>query len=76
MLMVHLSVLSRLVSDYEALNRQDGDPVVRRRRDDLAYTLCVSTGTRDIDTALAAARQRLAQADSQADSEDATLLPA
>ncbi|MFD9719335.1 DUF5133 domain-containing protein [Streptomyces sp. NPDC059076] len=72
MLMIHLSVLSRLVSDYEALNRQDGDPVVRRRREDLAYTLCVSTGTRDIDTALAAARQRLAQADS----EDATLLPA
>ncbi|WP_329026019.1 DUF5133 domain-containing protein [Streptomyces sp. NBC_00690] len=72
MLMVHLSVLSRLVSDYEALNRQDGDPVVRRRRDDLAYTLCVSTGTRDIDTALAAARHRLAQANS----EDATLLPA
>ncbi|MEU0987912.1 DUF5133 domain-containing protein [Streptomyces sp. NPDC005953] len=70
--MIHLSVLSRLVSDYEALNRQDGDPVVRRRREDLAYTLCVSTGTRDIDTALAAARQRLAQADS----EDATLLPA
>ncbi len=75
MLMVHLSVLSRLVSDYEALSRQDGqdgDPVVRRRKDDLAYTLCVSTGTRDIDTALAAARHRLARADP----EDATPLPA
>lgn len=27
--------------------------------DDLAYTLCVSTGTKDVDTALVAARHRL-----------------
>ncbi|NEE26662.1 DUF5133 domain-containing protein, partial [Streptomyces sp. SID7982] len=27
--------------------------------DDVAYTLCVSTGTRDVDSALVAARHRL-----------------
>ncbi|MEU5403599.1 DUF5133 domain-containing protein [Streptomyces sp. NPDC005963] len=58
--MAHPAVLSRLVSEYEALSRLVvRSPETMRRMDDLAYTLCVSTGTRDVDTALAAARQRL-----------------
>ena len=57
MLMAHPAVLSRLISEYEALSRlvvRSAD--TKRRMDDLAYTLCVSTGTRDIDTALVTAR--------------------
>ncbi|MGW0969910.1 DUF5133 domain-containing protein [Streptomyces sp. NPDC002516] len=41
------------------LHADKGSPAVRRRMDDVTYTLCVSTGTRDIDTALIAARHQL-----------------
>lgn len=34
-------------------------PFEIRRLDDIAYTLCVATGARDIDTALVVARHRL-----------------
>ncbi|MFE5547950.1 DUF5133 domain-containing protein [Streptomyces sp. NPDC056534] len=59
MLMAHPAVLSKLVEEYEALsvlNAKDGSREVRRRMEDLAYTLCISAGTRDVDTALIAAR--------------------
>ncbi|MFH8348980.1 DUF5133 domain-containing protein [Streptomyces sp. NPDC018045] len=62
MLLAHPAVLRDLVEQYETLrvlNAADGSPEVRQRMDDVAYTLCVSTGTRDVDTALVAARHRL-----------------
>jgi hypothetical protein len=62
MLMAHPAVLRNLVEQYEALqvlHAQDGDPQARTRMDDVAYTLCVSTGTRDTAAALAAAYQQL-----------------
>ncbi|MCX5232827.1 DUF5133 domain-containing protein [Streptomyces sp. NPDC006553] len=71
MLMAHPVVLSKLVEEYEALSvlhAEDGSPEVRRRMEDLAYTLCVSTGTRDVDTALVAARHRLPGARPEDDS--------
>ncbi|WP_228983958.1 DUF5133 domain-containing protein [Streptomyces sp. DH12] len=65
MLMAHPTVLGKLAEEYESLAAQraqaDG-PEVRRRMEDVAYTLCVSTGTRDVEDALAAARRRLAEA--------------
>jgi hypothetical protein len=63
MLMAHPAVLRNLVEQYEALralHAEDGDPQARARMDDVAYTLCVSTGTRDTDAALAVAYQQLA----------------
>ncbi|MFJ2938235.1 DUF5133 domain-containing protein [Streptomyces sp. NPDC087219] len=71
MLMAHPVVLSKLVEEYEALSvlhAEDGNCEVRRRMEDLAYTLCVSTGTRDVDTALIAARHRLPGARPEDDS--------
>ncbi|MEU0060139.1 DUF5133 domain-containing protein [Streptomyces sp. NPDC006334] len=59
MLMAHPAVLANLIEQYEALrilHAEEGSPEVRQRMDDVAYTLCVSTGTRDIDAALIAAR--------------------
>ncbi len=64
MLMAHPAVLARLVEEYEmvaelhAADRDRHEPV-RQRMEDVVYTLCVSTGTRDIESALAAARERL-----------------
>lgn len=75
MLMAHPAVLRNLVEQYDALrilHAEDGSPGVRRRMDDMAYTLCVSTGTRDIDAALIAARHQLPGARP----EDDSLLPA
>ncbi|MGW1966547.1 DUF5133 domain-containing protein [Streptomyces sp. NPDC001935] len=71
MLMAHPAVLARLVEQYETLRilqAEKGSPDVRRRMDDVAYTLCVSTGTRDIDAALIAARHQLPGARPQDDS--------
>ncbi len=62
MLLAHPAVLRNLVEQYETLrllHAQEGSDLVRQRMDDVAYTLCISTGTRDIDTALIAARHRL-----------------
>ncbi|GAA2533323.1 MULTISPECIES: DUF5133 domain-containing protein [Streptomyces] len=63
MLKPHPTVLRRLVEEYEALlpavsGPGTGDP----RLDDLAYTLCVSTGTRDVEDALRTAHRWLAAA--------------
>ncbi|MET8942754.1 DUF5133 domain-containing protein [Streptomyces sp. NPDC004542] len=71
MLMAHPAVLTNLIEQYETLRilqAEDGGPEVRRRMDDVAYTLCVATGTRDIDAALIAARHRLPGARPQDDS--------
>ncbi|MFE9773408.1 DUF5133 domain-containing protein [Streptomyces sp. NPDC005931] len=66
MLLAHPGVLNELVAQYEVLAAQDAeDPSagdVRRRREDIAYTLCVLTGTREVGRALAVARQRLGTA--------------
>ncbi|MFD7599291.1 DUF5133 domain-containing protein [Streptomyces mirabilis] len=75
MLMAHPAVLRNLVEQYvtlRTLHAEDGGTEVRRRMDDVAYTLCVSTGTRDVDTALVAARHRLPGARTMDDSVLAT----
>ncbi|WP_236239003.1 DUF5133 domain-containing protein [Streptomyces sp. CC228A] len=71
MLMAHPAVLAKLIDEYEALRALDaenGGPRVRQRLADVAYTLCVSTGTRDVDAALVAARHRLPGARPEDDS--------
>ncbi|MFC8426297.1 DUF5133 domain-containing protein [Streptomyces sp. NPDC057236] len=63
MLKPHPTVLRRLVEEYEALTASGGGPAGPDPRiGDLAYTLCVSTGTRDVRHALATARGWLATA--------------
>nr|WP_095757805.1 DUF5133 domain-containing protein [Streptomyces xinghaiensis] len=66
MLMAHPDVLRELVDRYTTLQALAGSgepgPELRRRLEDTAYTLCVSTGTRTVDRALAEARRRLASA--------------
>ncbi|MFE5141310.1 DUF5133 domain-containing protein [Streptomyces fagopyri] len=62
MLMAHPILLQRLVSEYETLQdlqTQSQSSHTEQRMQDVTYTLCVSTGTRDIDTALIAARHQL-----------------
>jgi hypothetical protein len=62
MLMAHPTVLRGLIEQYEALallHAEAGDAGARQRMADVSYTLCVSTGTRDIDEALATARRRV-----------------
>lgn len=65
MLMAHPAVLRPLVEEYYALvapRVTEGGSVDPRRLDDVCYTLCVATGTRDVAHALAAARAHLAGA--------------
>ncbi|MEE4544071.1 DUF5133 domain-containing protein [Streptomyces sp. V4-01] len=65
MLMAHPLILRNLVDEYEAfsaLHAENGDPQARTRMEDVAYTLCVSTGTRDVETALTVARTQLSDA--------------
>lgn len=62
MLRAHPAVLLELVEEYEVLellHARQGRDEVRRRMDDVAHTLCVSTGTRDVDAALIAAHHQL-----------------
>ena len=58
MLMPHPAVLRKLVDEYEGL-RESGAGEHHPQARDLAYTLCVSTGTRDVRHALETARQWL-----------------
>lgn len=61
-MMSHPAVPARLVEEYETgseLQAAGRHEPVRQRMEDVVYTLCVSTGTRDMDAALAAARERL-----------------
>ncbi|MGW3134138.1 DUF5133 domain-containing protein [Streptomyces sp. NPDC001076] len=60
MLLPHPATLRRLVEDYERLLTAETAP--DPRASDLAYTLCVITGTRDIAAALAKSRHLLAAA--------------
>jgi hypothetical protein len=63
MLIPHPAVLRRLVEEYEAAVAEDaetGRGWASPRTQDLAYTLCVSTGTRDVHRALEAAHRLLA----------------
>jgi hypothetical protein len=64
MLLAHPAVLRELVARYESLCTASQElalaPDLKRRLDDVTYTLCVTTGTRRLDQALAAARARLA----------------
>lgn len=75
MLMAHPAVLKNLIEQYESLRvlqADEGHEEARQRMDDIAYTLCVSTGTSDIDAALIAARHRLPGARVEDDSFLAT----
>ncbi|MFE9174263.1 DUF5133 domain-containing protein [Streptomyces kebangsaanensis] len=54
MLKPHPEFLRKLLADYETA------PVQSARARDLAYTLCVSTGTRDVNLALRTAHRMLA----------------
>ncbi|WP_405623109.1 DUF5133 domain-containing protein [Streptomyces sp. NBC_00076] len=62
MLMPHPGFLRDVVDEYEALSAEEAarasEPSPRAR--DLAYTLCVSTCTRDVRVAMEAARRLLA----------------
>ncbi|SDM76954.1 DUF5133 domain-containing protein [Actinacidiphila guanduensis] len=71
MLMAHPTVLRKLVERYQALSALADEPgttaegvrpEVRQQLQDTVYTLCVSTGTREIGAALAAARAHIDQA--------------
>jgi Protein of unknown function (DUF5133) len=54
------AVLRRLLAELEALDDAHGGADVERRRADLHYTLCVSTGIREADRAVEQARRLLA----------------
>ncbi|MFK4065508.1 DUF5133 domain-containing protein [Streptomyces sp. NPDC029674] len=62
MLQAHPSVLSDLLGRHAKLHAKTrtgtADPALRRQLDDVTYTLCVITGTRSLDQALAVARRR------------------
>lgn len=79
MLMAHPALLPRLIEQYKTLRLLNadaaGDEQVRQRMDDVAYTLCIATGTKDVDAALAAARHRLPGARPQDDSLLTTTAP-
>ncbi|RPF30680.1 DUF5133 domain-containing protein [Streptomyces sp. TLI_185] len=62
MLIPHPAVLRRLVEEYETALAGEAERGGRAspRLQDLAYTLCVSTGTRNVGRALEAAHRLLA----------------
>ncbi|MDT0378585.1 DUF5133 domain-containing protein [Streptomyces sp. DSM 42041] len=71
MLMAHPAVLEKLVEQYEtlrALHAEEGSDKARQRLDDVSYTLCIATGTQDVDAALIAARHHLPGARPEDDS--------
>ena len=55
--LINLPLLERLVTELDTLQDQ---PEAASRREDLYYTLCVSTGVREPDQALVRARCLLA----------------
>jgi hypothetical protein len=65
MLMAHPSLLRELVERCETLRRRlasGGSAETARQLEDATYTLCVVTGTRQLDTALYVAHGQLAVA--------------
>lgn len=66
MLMADPRVLRNLVEQYEALSAlhtRNSAPENRQRLEAVAYTLCVSTGTREVESALVIARAQMGMAD-------------
>ncbi|MGV2914925.1 DUF5133 domain-containing protein [Streptomyces alfalfae] len=62
-MLVHPDILTDLLTRYESLRAlfaEENASEARQRLEDTSYTLCVATGTRDIGSALTAARQHLA----------------
>ncbi|MFE9696264.1 DUF5133 domain-containing protein [Streptomyces sp. NPDC006270] len=61
MLMAHPAVLEELLRRYDELKAGRGKDARETARclEDVSYTLCVTTGTRDIASALVAARGQL-----------------
>ncbi|GAA0592560.1 DUF5133 domain-containing protein [Streptomyces crystallinus] len=62
MLMAHPVVLNKLVEQYltlRVLDAEEGTEAARQRMNDVAYSLCIATGTGDVDAALIAARHHL-----------------
>ncbi|MFI7020044.1 DUF5133 domain-containing protein [Streptomyces sp. NPDC050164] len=65
MITAHPSLLRELVERCETLRRRlaaDNSPETARQLEDATYTLCVITGTRQLDTALFVARRQLTEA--------------
>ena len=58
--LINPTELRRLVAELEALDADPGSPDAERRREDLHYTLCVSTGIREPARAVEQARHLLA----------------
>ncbi|MCX5521331.1 DUF5133 domain-containing protein [Streptomyces bobili] len=68
MITAHPSLLRELVDRCETLRRRlaaDNSAETARRLEDAAYTLCVITATRQLDTALFVARCQIAEATRQ-----------
>lgn len=64
MMMANPTLLRNLIEEYESLqllHAENGSPQAQQRMSDVTYTLCVSTGTRDIETALTTARHHVEQ---------------
>ncbi|MFC7303986.1 DUF5133 domain-containing protein [Streptomyces monticola] len=62
MLLAHPVVLEDLVERYKALallGADQGGPGGRQEYEDVAYSLCVATGTSDVDAAVVAASHQL-----------------
>lgn len=65
MITAHPSLLRELVERCETLRRRlaaDNSAETARQLEDATYTLCVITGTRQLDTALSVARRQMAEA--------------
>ncbi|MGA5143379.1 DUF5133 domain-containing protein [Streptomyces azureus] len=65
MITAHPSLLRELVERCETLRHRlaaDNRAETARQLEDATYTLCVITGTRQLDTALSVARRQLAEA--------------
>ncbi|MFF8035994.1 DUF5133 domain-containing protein [Streptomyces sp. NPDC016626] len=65
MITAHPSLLRELVERCETLRHRladDNSTETTRQLEDATYTLCVITGTRQLDTALFVARRQLAEA--------------
>jgi hypothetical protein len=65
MITAHPALLRELVERCETLRHRlaaDNSAQTARQLEDAAYTLCVATGTRQLDTALSVARRQLAEA--------------
>lgn len=70
MLRPHPTFLQSLLETHSSLRHlqaREDSAEVRRRLDDVSYTLCVSTGTRTPEMAVAEARAQLAGVRSQDD---------